>query len=264
MRKLLIGLTLMFGVLGTTSAQLSVGISLPGVSIGINVPVYPQLVRVPGYPVYYAPQLNSNFFFYDNLYWAYEGDNWYRSDWYNGPWDQVYPQDVPLYVLRVPVRYYRAPPAHFRGWQTSAPPRWDQHWGPQWTQEHPNWNRWDRRNAPRPTPLPSWQRQYPGERYPQRVEQQRELRAQHERMPPRMQVPQRPAPPQRAAPPPVMRDMRPQPAAPQHPPMVAPRVNPGRDRNDGKHDDKRDDKRDHKNDKHDNNGNDGNNDRRRP
>ena len=38
------------------------------VSIGINVPVYPQMVVVPGYPVYYAPQLNSNYFLYDGMY----------------------------------------------------------------------------------------------------------------------------------------------------------------------------------------------------
>lgn len=33
------------------------------VSIGINLPIYPNLVVVPGYPVYYAPQLNANYFF---------------------------------------------------------------------------------------------------------------------------------------------------------------------------------------------------------
>lgn len=42
------------------------------VSIGINLPVYPQLVVVPGYPVYYAPWLQSNYFFYDGLYWIYQ------------------------------------------------------------------------------------------------------------------------------------------------------------------------------------------------
>ena len=97
-------------------AQVSIGIGLPGVSIGINLPVYPQLVQVPGYPVYYAPQLNSNFFFYDGMYWVYQGDNWYASSWYNGPWGLVGPQYVPPYVLRIPVRYYRVPPPYFRGW----------------------------------------------------------------------------------------------------------------------------------------------------
>ena len=113
----------------SAAAQVSVGIGLPGVSIGINLPVYPQLVLVPGYPVYYAPQVNSNYFFYDGMYWVYQRDNWYASSWYNGPWELVAPEAVPLFVLRVPVRYYRRPPAYFRGWRADAPPRWGEHWG---------------------------------------------------------------------------------------------------------------------------------------
>src|SRR5665647_3374880 len=61
------------------------------VSIGINLPVYPELVVVPGYPVYYAPQLQENYFFYDGMYWVYQDDNWYESSWYNGPWWLVCP-----------------------------------------------------------------------------------------------------------------------------------------------------------------------------
>ena len=68
--------------------------------------MYPQLVPVRGYPVYYAPQLNSNYFFYDGMYWVYQRDNWYASSWYNGPWGLVAREAVPLYVLRIPVRYY--------------------------------------------------------------------------------------------------------------------------------------------------------------
>ena len=109
MRKLLLGVVLLCSIT-SAGAQLSVGIGLPGVSIGINLPVYPQLVPVPGYPVYYAPQVNSNYFFYDGMYWVYQRDNWYASSWYNGPWGLVAPEVVPLFVLRVPVRYYRQPP----------------------------------------------------------------------------------------------------------------------------------------------------------
>jgi hypothetical protein len=46
----------------------SISIGLPGISIGINLPVYPALGRVPGYPVYYAPQVNSNYFLYEGMY----------------------------------------------------------------------------------------------------------------------------------------------------------------------------------------------------
>ena len=151
-----------------TAAPLHAAVS---VSIGINVPVYPQMVVVPGYPVYYAPALGSNFFFYDGMYWVLEGDSWYMSSWYNGPWAIVAPAYVPYYVLRVPVRYYMAPPPYFRGWQPTAPPRWGNHWGPQWEQGHHDWNRWNRRAMPGPAPLPTYQRRYSGDHYPGPVQQ---------------------------------------------------------------------------------------------
>lgn len=168
------------------SAQVSVGVgvSVPGLSIGVNVPTYPQLVRVPGYPVYYAPGLNTNFFFYDGMYWCFVNDNWYMSSWYNGPWAIVAPDYVPLYLLRVPVRYYRAPPYYFRGWRADYAPRWGDHWGYDWQRRHADWDRWDRRAAPAPAPLPSYQRQYSGNRYPH-YDQQHALNNQYYRYEPR-------------------------------------------------------------------------------
>ena len=155
-------------------AQVSVGIGigLPGLSIGINLPAYPEMVPVPGYPVYYAPRLSSNFFFYDGMYWVYQGDNWYASSWYNGPWGMVGPESVPLFVLRIPVRYYRSPPPYFYGWQPDGPPRWGEHWGRGWEQQRSGWDRWNRSSAPAPAPLPVYQRQYSGDRYPQHQQQQ--------------------------------------------------------------------------------------------
>ena len=186
MRRTLVALMLACGAVASAPAQVSVGIgvNLPGVSIGINVPSYPQLVRVPDYPVYYAPGVNGNFFFYDGLYWVYEGDNWYQSSWYNGPWVVVDPGYVPLYVLRVPVRYYRQQPSYFRGWRPDAPPRWGDHWGGDWSRQHSGWDRWNRGAAPAPAPLPIYQRQYAGNRYPP-VERQRELQNQNYRYQPR-------------------------------------------------------------------------------
>ncbi len=91
LRNGLMVLGLVVGSVTSATAQVSVGVWLPGVSIGINLPVYPQLVAVPGYPVYYAPQMNSNYFFYDGMYWVYQSDNWYASSWYNGPWGRIGP-----------------------------------------------------------------------------------------------------------------------------------------------------------------------------
>lgn len=162
-------------------AQVSVSIG-----IGIQVPAFPRLVIVPGYPVYYAPGLQANFFFYDGLYWVLEGEHWYMSAWFNGPWQIVVPERVPYFLLRVPVRYYRAPPPYFRGWRPDAPPRWGEHWGPDWQRQRPGWNHWDRRVVPPPAPLPGYQRRFDGERYP-RAERQRELHTHEYRYQPRSQ-----------------------------------------------------------------------------
>jgi hypothetical protein len=171
----------------SANAGVSIGIGLPNVSIGINLPLYPDLVPVPGYPVYYAPGVDGNFFFYDGMYWVYQNDNWYASTWYNGPWGYVDPMSVPLFVLRVPVSYYRQPPMYFGGWQSNAAPRWGEHWGHSWEQRRGGWDHWNRGSAPRLAPLPSYQRQYAGDRYP-RVEQQRALRTQQYRYQPREKV----------------------------------------------------------------------------
>ena len=180
MRNLLIALSIVFGPVACTQAQVSIGVTTPGLSIGIDIPVYPDLVRVPGYPVYYYPDAGTNYFFYDGLYWVFQGDSWYRSNWYNGPWQWVGPEYVPLYVLRVPVRYYRYPPPYFRPWRIDQPPRWGDHWGRDWETRRPGWDHWDPRAAPAPAPLPLYQRQYSGNRYPGTVEQQRAIRSQHD------------------------------------------------------------------------------------
>ncbi|MBS1208150.1 MAG: hypothetical protein H6R19_548 [Proteobacteria bacterium] len=161
-------------------AQLSIGFSAPGLSIGINVPVFPDLVPVPGYPVYYAPGMQSNYFFYDGMYWVFQKDNWYASTWYNGPWGAVTPEAVPFDLLRIPVRYYRHAPAFFRGWQRDAPPRWGEHWGSEWAQHRSGWDQRGREASPERPPLPTYQRQYSGKRYPQGAQQQT-LQDQHYR-----------------------------------------------------------------------------------
>jgi hypothetical protein len=172
MRNRLVALCMLLGSVAPATAQVSIGIGFPNVSIGINLPIYPELEPIPGYPVYYAPRLDANYFFYDGMYWIYRGDSWYASSWYNGPWALVDPESVPLYVLRVPLRYYRQPPVHFRGWQLDAPPRWGDHWGSGWMQHHSGWDRWDRRAAPAAAPLPIYQGQFTGNRYPNGQQQQ--------------------------------------------------------------------------------------------
>ena len=163
----------------TASAQVSIGIQLPGLSIGINQPVFPELVPVPDCPVYYAPGSDLNYFFYDGLYWVYQGDEWYSSAWYNGPWRRVAPAYVPLFVLRVPVRYYRRPPAAFRGWRAEEPPHWGERWGHDWERRNRGWDQWDRHAAPSRAELPTYQRDYMGDRYPREFRRQQALHSEH-------------------------------------------------------------------------------------
>jgi hypothetical protein len=172
---------------------------------------------IPGYPVYYAPRADANFFFYDGMYWVYAEDNWYVSSWYGGPWDMVRPGAVPLFMLRVPVRYYRRPPAYFSGWLRDAPPRWGDHWGRTWEQSRSGWDRWDRNAAPTRAPLPNYQRQYSGNRYPRAEHQPGIQRENYQYQPREATVRERWQPSTRTvAPVPAQRDSRPAPArAPQ-------------------------------------------------
>jgi hypothetical protein len=159
-----------------------------GVSISVNMPVYPEMTVVPGYPVYYDPMAESNYFFYDGMFWVYANDGWYSSSWYNGPWVVADPLVVPVFLYRIPVGYYRSPPAFFAGWAANEPPRWGDHYGASWQARHAGWDHWDRHGVPAAAPLPTYQRQYSGDRYPRSPDQQRSLVAANYKYHPRETV----------------------------------------------------------------------------
>jgi hypothetical protein len=123
--------SLMLAVLVVLAAATS-AVAEVRVDIGIRLPGPPAFAIVPGIPVYYAPHAPANVFFYGDQYWAFHGNGWYVGPTWNGPWVVVEPFYVPTPILRVPVRYYHVPPAHWRGWQHGSPPRWDAHWGRDW------------------------------------------------------------------------------------------------------------------------------------
>ena len=155
--------------------------------IDVDLPRYPELQPIPDSPVYYAPNVDSNYFFYDGLYWDYSNDHWYSSTWYNGPWVHVDPIWVPTYLLWVPIRFYRRPPHYFRGWHRDRPPRWGEHWGRDWQARH-SANFSGRRVAPPRAPLPTYQRQYNRDNYPRGVQSQVTIQNQYYRHQPHEQV----------------------------------------------------------------------------
>jgi hypothetical protein len=159
MRNRLILLWMLLCSLGPAIGQVSIGIGFPSVSTGINVPLYPDLVPVPGHPAYYAARLNSNYFFFDGMYWVYQSNDWYDSPRHNGPWGLVTTEDVPAYVLLAPVGYYLQSPGFFVGRQPEALPRWGENWGSEWQHRRAGWELWDRASAPAFPPLAAYQRQ---------------------------------------------------------------------------------------------------------
>lgn len=185
MRRSIAALLLCAATAGAASG--SSGIGSPSLSIAIDLPSYPQLAPVPGHPVYYAPGLMSNYFFYDGLYWVYQDGTWHASAWYNGPWGQVAPDDVPGFLLRVPVRYYRRPPADFRGWREEEPPRWNERWGAEWEQRRDGWKRGNQASIPARAPLPTYQSLFRADAYP-RADKQRALLSESYRYRPRERV----------------------------------------------------------------------------
>jgi hypothetical protein len=105
------------------------------VNVGIQLPGPPTLRVIPGVPVYYAPRVHENIFFYAHQYWLFERGGWYVGHTWNGPWAGVGPERVPRPILSVPVRYYRAPPPHWKGGRHDAPPQWETHYGREWQEE---------------------------------------------------------------------------------------------------------------------------------
>ena len=98
------------------------------VQIGIQIGAAPQLVVVPGTPVYYAPRVPYNYFFYGGQYYVFHDAAWYFAPTFNGPWAVIAVEYVPPPILRVPVAYYRVPPAHWKE-HKHAPPPWAPAWG---------------------------------------------------------------------------------------------------------------------------------------
>ena len=101
------------------AADVHIGVNIVPPAIAFDAP--PRLVVVPGVPhVHYAPDVSVNYFTYDDAYYTYDDGNWFVAHTDRGPWSYVERRYVPAPVLRVPNRYYRAPPrlvggGHWKG-----------------------------------------------------------------------------------------------------------------------------------------------------
>jgi len=180
MKRLLLAALLAFSTIFPAAAQ-------EYYDIDVDLPQYPEMQPIPESPVYYAPGVDSNYFYYDGLYWDYYNDGWYASPWYNGPWSFVDPVYVPTYVLWVPIAYYRRPPHYFHGWRSNGPPHWGERWGRDWQRRH-NQVYGGRQASNTRAPLPQYQRQYNRANYPRAIPQQAAIHNQHFNYQPRENI----------------------------------------------------------------------------
>ena len=128
MRGIVLGALILGAMAAPVRAQVHV-------DIGIHLPGPPAFVVIPETPVYYAPRAPANIFLYGHQYWAFANGGWYVGPTWNGPWAGVEPPYVPVPILKVPVRYYRVPPPHWKGWRREGPPEWGPVYGREWREE---------------------------------------------------------------------------------------------------------------------------------
>ena len=103
--SIILGALLAFGVASEAVGEVNVGIN---VNIGpppIVVAAPPAVVMVPQSQVYFVPSVSFDVFYHNGYWWSPRGNQWYRSQAYNGPWGVVDHRYVPQQVIRVPHDY---------------------------------------------------------------------------------------------------------------------------------------------------------------
>src|SRR3989442_8640223 len=95
---------------GPAQAHVNVNIGVPGPPIVVPAP--PRLVIVPSTPVFYAPEVEYNYFVYENQHYIFRDGRWFAARTYRGPWRLVAIDRIPRPVAAVPVAYYKVPPGH--------------------------------------------------------------------------------------------------------------------------------------------------------
>ncbi|MCL2761129.1 MAG: hypothetical protein FWD70_05735 [Desulfuromonadales bacterium] len=88
------------GMAATGNAQV-------GVNVGIGVPAPamlaiqpPSFVMMPDLGFYAAVGVQQDLFFAGNLYYLYQGGNWFSSQFYGGPWGYVPMNRMPIAFRR--------------------------------------------------------------------------------------------------------------------------------------------------------------------
>ena len=101
---------LFFPVAGNAGINVDINVPLPDIAVAGP----PAMVVVPGAYVYFAPDVETDLFFYHG-YWyrPYQG-GWYSSLGYNGPWGRITIGNVPPPLVSLRPGYRNLPPGYKR------------------------------------------------------------------------------------------------------------------------------------------------------
>ena len=104
-RHLFLAVLLICLVASEALGEVGVGININIGPPPITVAAPPAMVMVPQSQVYFVPSVSFDVFFHNGYWWSPRGDQWYRSQAYNGPWGVVDRRYVPQQVIHVPHDY---------------------------------------------------------------------------------------------------------------------------------------------------------------
>lgn len=98
---------------GRAEVNVSVGVKV-GVPPPLVIPSPPAVYLIPGTYVYFAPDVEVDFFFYQGYWYRPHGGYWYRARHYGGPWVHIVTAKVPRVLISLPPGFRHVPAGHQR------------------------------------------------------------------------------------------------------------------------------------------------------
>ncbi|MBI4849703.1 MAG: hypothetical protein HY808_14230 [Nitrospirae bacterium] len=97
----------------SADAEVNVNINI-GPPPVFAIPAPPEVIVIPGTYVYFVPDIDVDIIFYHGYWYRPHRDHWYRAGSYNGPWDYIVRERMPVVILNLPPDFRHKPPRHSR------------------------------------------------------------------------------------------------------------------------------------------------------
>ncbi len=112
MKKLLplaVLLTMIYAVPARAGVNVDVNIGVP-VAPQVVIDTTPRFIFSPALGFYVSVGIPYDIVYFDHVYYLHNGDYWYSSHYYNGPWVIIRHQHVPMWLRKhriQQIRHYR-------------------------------------------------------------------------------------------------------------------------------------------------------------